>query len=84
MLEEAGYNPYDFVQGVGSKPVASTPTPQLPTMQSATVAPEDYGIGVSKVGSELAYLLCYYAASSKRVLLRPTGQEIDNDYKAYE
>lgn len=81
MLEEAGYNPYDFVQGVGSKPVASTPTPQLPTMQSATVAPEDYGIGISKVGSELAN---YYATmqQARKASAEATGQQIDNDYKA--
>lgn len=80
MLEEAGYNPYDFVQGVGSKPVASTPTPQLPTMQSSTVAPEDYGIGVSKVGSELA---SYYAtlASARKDSADANKQEIDNQFE---
>ena len=80
MLEDAGFNAYDFVSSSGSKPVAATPTPQLPTMQSATVAPEDYGIGVSRVGSELA---SYYAtlAAARKDSADANKQEIDNQFE---
>lgn len=55
MLELAGYNAYDFVNGTGSKPVAATPTPQLPSIQSAQVQPvNSFASQLSQFGNQFA------------------------------
>lgn len=81
MLEAAGYNPYDFVDGTGSKPVAATPSPQLPTMVSAQVAPVDYGLGLTRAGSEIAQYYNLYA-NAKKTNAEAIKQEIDNEYES--
>lgn len=78
MLEEAGYNAYDFVNGTGSKPVAATPTPQLPSMGSAQVQPvNSFASHLQQFGNQFADIY-RTLEEGKKMKSERVGTDIDN------